>query len=177
MPSKAVLGVVVTSFLIVVLIFSLYSIPDVFARKITKGPIECYGNPNSGASSSLVTCCQNTIDSSGLEIKYCTNCELPGPTNCGPRYEAHGGGVNPTVGPTPAGNALPPPGNNTGTPGKTSIFNPVRNVTNAFPPSNNSGTPPLGGIIKVPVNHTNALPPGNNTGNPIAMMSLSLIHI
>gem|GEM_PF-3970585 len=59
-------------------------------------------------------------------------------------------GGNQTSVPTPAGNALPPSGNNTGTPGKTSVFNPVRNVTNALPSGNGTGTIPPGSIIKVP---------------------------
>jgi len=139
MSNKAVFAMVVTSFLIAVLTFNLYSIPDVFARKVTKGPIECYGNPNSGAHSSDLSCCQNTVDSSGLEIKYCTDC-VNGPTgitNCGPRYTVRVGPVN-----------------------TTGVLDPLG--PNAPTTNNNSGTQP-GSIIKV---HPGTFGPAGNTSNP-----------
>jgi hypothetical protein len=176
MPSKSVVLVIV-SFLLVTLIYSSVTKFNVFALKKYVGEIACF--PKGAlylSEATQVTCCQNTYYQDGLVIRYCTDCDnTQPPSNCGPRYEANRGGVNPPGLPTPAGgatNALPPSGNNSGTPG-TSIFNPVRNATNAVPSSNGTSTPPPGSIIKVPVNHTNALPTSNNTGTTPPSLKLS----
>jgi hypothetical protein len=59
-------------------------------------------------------CCQTETDpETGVEIRWCTVCDKYTHSNCSPRFQYREGGDNPTVGPTPAGNALPPPGNNT----------------------------------------------------------------
>ncbi|SRR6266487_2899847 len=110
MPSKAVV-LVVASFLLVVLIFSLYSIPAVFAR-IDRGPISCAER----MQSYMLLCCQTETDSTtGISINWCTWCDnTDPPSNCGPRFSLHSGLVNGTAAPTPAGNVLPP-SNGTGT--------------------------------------------------------------
>jgi hypothetical protein len=144
MPSIAALKVVVTSFFLVVLIFSLYSIPDAFAR-ISKGPIQCSSRTLEGPYQH-VTCCQTQTDSSnGLEITYCTDCVSGGFTelhNCGPRYTVHGSEVNPTGVVAPLGPNAPITNNNTGKPPPGSIikvspgmFGPAGNTTN---PTNNT---------------------------------------
>jgi hypothetical protein len=115
MPNRknAVVLVVIT-ILAVALIFSLYSIPAVFAR-ISKGPISCTPtNATRGGEGSTIKqirCCQTETDSTtGVSITYCTYCDdTDPPSNCGPRYVSHGGD-NPTVGPTQSGNGLPSTG-------------------------------------------------------------------
>ncbi len=85
--------------------------------------------------------------------------------------------ANSTGLPTPAGNALPPPGIDTGPTIKVppGMLNALPNATNALPPSNSTSTLPPGSIIKVPPgtigSATNPPPTNNNTGNPIAMKS------
>ena len=177
MPIKPVV-LVVASFLIAALIFSLYSIPAVFAR-ISRGPIGC--TPHGiGAPGPQVLCCQTETDSTtGITINWCTLCDdTEPPSNCGPRFQAHGGG-SPTVGPTQTGNGLPSTGakNNgqTGTPGHLGTPLPSGNNTGRLPVNNNTATVPPGSIIKVPPgtigSATNPPPPNNNTGNPTAMKS------
>jgi hypothetical protein len=123
-----------------------------------------------------VECCQSFRDGK-IETLWCTQCDntVP-PSNCGPRYEANRGVANPTGVPTPAGNALPPPGSDTGPTIKVPPgVNALPNATNALPPGNSTGTLPPGSIIKVPPgtigSATNPPPTNNNTGNPIAMKS------
>jgi len=147
-----------------------------------------------------VECCQSFRDGK-IETQWCTQCDntVP-PSNCGPRYQANRGVANPTGVSTPAGNALPPPGSDTGPTIKVPPgVNALPNATNALPPGNSTGTLPpgsiikvppgtvgsatnpsnttgtasLGNIIKVPVNHTNVLPTGNNTGTAPPALKLS----
>lgn len=172
MLSKAVV-LVVASFLLVVLVFSLVSIP-VFARR-SNGPITCHvpDIPYAPPLPPQIECCQTVTDSEGIAITYCTLCDdTEPPSNCSPRYTVHQGTTTtgvptpPTSGTLPVNNTgvtngqpglpgrlgtvLPPSGNNTGSPGKTSIFNPIGNATNALPGNNNTMTLPPGSIIKVP---------------------------
>jgi hypothetical protein len=141
MLSQAVLVLTVTSFVIVTLIFSLYSAPDVFAR-IKYGNIICLGGVGEpGATIGKVGCCQTQTDTkSGLEIKYCTICDdTQPPSNCGPRYEARASSQG----------SLSPGGNTT------------------IPPS--TGKLPPGNIIKASPGTLNTLTPtGNNTNSSIA---------
>jgi hypothetical protein len=141
MLSQAVLVLMLTSFVIVTLIFSLYSVPDVFAR-IKYGNIICYGGVGpAGATVGEVGCCQTQTDTkNGLEIKYCTICaDTQPPSHCGPRYEASQGSQGP--------------------------LSPVGNTTIA--PS--TGKLPPGSIIKASPGTLNTLTPtGNNTNSSIA---------
>jgi hypothetical protein len=172
MPSKAVVFVVV-SLLAVAIIFSSYS-QSALAKAIAISGITCQTNLG---LSLKVECCQSFRDGK-IETLWCTQCDntVP-PSNCGPRYEANRGVANPTGVPTPAGNALPPPGSDTGPTIKVppGVVNALPNATNALPPSNSTGTLPPGSIIKVPPgtigSATNPPPTNNNTGNPIAMAS------
>ncbi|HET7147551.1 MAG TPA: hypothetical protein VFI73_03545 [Candidatus Nitrosopolaris sp.] len=178
MPTNTVvLGV--ACFLSVVVILSLYSIPAVSAR-ISRGPISC--TPHGvGAPGPQVLCCQTETDSAtGISINWCTLCDdTEPPSNCGPRFQAHGGG-NPTVGPTQPGTGFPNtgaiPNGQTGQPGHLGTALPSSgNNTGTLPVNNNTGTLPPGSIIKVPPgtigSATNPPPTNNNTGNPIAMKS------
>ena len=172
MPSKAVVFVVV-SLLAVALIFSSYS-QSALAKAIAISGITCQTNLG---LSLKVECCQSFRDGK-IETLWCTQCDntVP-PSNCGPRYEANRGVANPTGVPTPAGNALPPPGSDTGPTIKVppGVVNALPNATNALPPGNSPGTLPPGSIFKVPPgtigSATNPPPTNNNTGNPIAMTS------
>ena len=191
MSSKA-LVLAVASFLVVILIYGPIVTFEVFAKPPKLGPITCH--TGQGLPPGQTECCQPTLSSvtGRVLLVFCTTCDdTSPPSNCSPRYVTTGG--------TARTNALPPSGNNTGpitngqtglpsslgnalstgnstgTPGKTSIFNPVRNVTAALPINNNTGTLPPGSIFKVPPgtigSATNPPPTNNNTGNPIAMKS------
>ena len=109
MPSKAVVLVII-AFIVVVLICSSYSQPAL-AKAIAISGITCQTNLG---LSLKVECCQSFRDGK-IETLWCTQCDntVP-PSNCGPRYQANRGVANPTGVPTPAGNALPPPGSDTG---------------------------------------------------------------
>ncbi len=189
MPSKAVV-LAVTSFLVVILIYGPTVTFEIFAKPPKLGPITCH--TGQGLPPGQTECCQPTLSSvtGRVLLVFCTTCDDTNPpSNCSPRYLTTGGAARtnalPPSGnntgpitngqtglPTAAGSVLPPSGNNTG---KTSIFNPVRNVTSALPVNNNTGTLPPGSIIKVPPgtigSATNPPPTNNNTGNPIAMTS------
>jgi hypothetical protein len=171
MPSKAVVLVII-AFIAVVLICSSYS-QSALAKAIAISGITCQTNLG---LSLKVECCQSFRDGK-IETLWCTQCDntVP-PSNCGPRYQANRGVANPTGVPTPAGNALPPPGSDTGPTIKVPPgVNALPNATNALPPGNSTGTPPPGSIIKVSPgtigSATNPPPTNNNTGNPIAMTS------
>jgi hypothetical protein len=214
--------VVIVLLLLIVLIYGQTATFYAFAKPPKKGPITCRPIFNMAGTAPYTECCQTTYPSTpgALPKTYCTKCDntVP-PSNCGPAYEvrtANGGPLNPpstgtllppsgnhtgtvTNGPPRLGTVLPPSGNNTSSPGKASIFNPIRNTTNALSgnnntgtlppesiikvppgtigsatnPSNNTGTASLGNIIKVPVNHTNALPTGNNSSTPPPALKLS----
>jgi hypothetical protein len=171
MPSKAVVLVII-AFIVVVLICSSYSQPAL-AKAIAISGITCQTNLG---LSLKVECCQSFRDGK-IETLWCTQCDntVP-PSNCGPRYQANRGVANPTGVPTPAGNALPPPGSDTGPTIKVPPgVNALPNATNALPPGNSTGTLPPGSIFKVPPgtigSATNLPPTNNNTGNPIAMKS------
>src|SRR6266487_4679631 len=119
MPSKAVVFVL-ASFLLLVLVCSIYSKPVVLAKPVSKGPITCEtvyhpgGSPSAPSTSLTVECCQTSVDQEGIEITTCTTCDNTNPpSNCSPPYTVRGV-VNPTGQPNPAGNALPP-SNNIGT--------------------------------------------------------------
>ena len=189
MPSKAVV-LAVTSFLVVILIYGPTVTFEIFAKPPKLGPITCH--TGQGLPPGQTECCQPTLSSvtGRVLLVFCTTCDDTNPpSNCSPRYLTTGGAARtnalPPSGnntgpitngqtglPTAAGSVLPPSGNNTG---KTSIFNPVRNVTSALPVNNNTGTLPPGSIIKVPPgtigSATNPPPTNNNTGNPIAITS------
>jgi hypothetical protein len=191
MSSKA-LVLAVASFLVVILIYGPIVTFEVFAKPPKLGPITCH--TGQGLPPGQTECCQPTLSSvtGRVLLVFCTTCDDTNPpSNCSPRYLTSGGAaqtnVLPPSGnntgpitngqtglPSSLGNALPT-GNNTGTPGKTSIFNSIRNVTAALPINNNTGTLPFGSIIKVPPgtigSATNPPPTNNNTGNPIAMTS------
>lgn len=181
MASKAVV-LVVASFLLVVLILSLYSIPK--ASALLNKATSC--SPISGIH--LIQCCQTISDTGGAVVKVtCTICnDTEPPSNCGPPFtpqEGQTGPINPpTSGTLPVNNTgvtngqtgppnrlgilLPPSGNNTGSPGKTSIFNPP-NTTNALPGNNSAATLPPGSIIKVPPGTIGSgTNPSNSTGTP-----------
>lgn len=171
MPSKAMVLVII-AFIVVVLICSSYS-QSALAKAIAISGITCQTNLG---LSLKVECCQSFRDGK-IETLWCTQCDntVP-PSNCGPRYQANRGVANPTGVPTPAGNALPPPGSDTGPTIKVPPgVNALPNATNALPPGNSTGTLPPGSIFKVPPgtigSATNPPPTNNNTGNPIAMKS------
>ncbi|HET7149138.1 MAG TPA: hypothetical protein VFI73_11635, partial [Candidatus Nitrosopolaris sp.] len=157
MPTNTVV-VGVACFLTVVVILSLYSIPSVSAKS-SKGPIACSpsGLTRGGEGSTIkqVRCCQTSTDSEGITVTYCTYCDdTDPPSNCGPRFIAHGGG-NTTVGPTQTGNGLPNtgaiPNGQTGQPDHLGTALPSSgNNTGTLPVNNNTGTLPPGSIIKVP---------------------------
>ena len=183
---------VVVSLLGIALIYSSVAQFDAFAKPPKLGPITCH--TGQGLPPGQTECCQPTLSSvtGRVLLVFCTTCDDTNPpSNCSPRYLTTGGAartnVLPPSGnntgpiangqtglPSSLGNALPT-GNNNGTPGKTSIFKPVGNVTAALPINNNTGTLPPGSIIKVPPgtigSATNPPPTNNNTGNPIAMTS------
>jgi hypothetical protein len=159
---------VVISFLLFILIYSSVIQVDMFAKpKITMTCTK--GTPSlsarlAGAVFSEV-CCQSVP---GAEV-YCVNCDYDANGNsvgdC-TRYYPKTVQTGP-IGPQPpsTGTALPPSGNHTGTvttrpshlgtvlppsnststPGKTIIFNPIRNATNAAPGNTSNGTLPPGG--------------------------------
>jgi len=141
MLNQAVLVLIVTSFVIVTLIFSLYSVPDVFAR-IKYGNIICIaGVGPKGATVGEVGCCQTQTDTTnGLEIKYCTICaDTQPPSQCGPRFSVRGSSQG----------SLSPVGNTT-----------IAPSTGKFPP---------GSIIKASPGTLNTLTStGNNTNSSIA---------
>ena len=135
MLNQAALAIAGTSFLIVALIFSLYSIPGVFAR-INYGPIEC-SNARSGSVYDF-TCCQTQTDTkNGLEIRYCTDCTGGTPIhNCGPRYSVRGSSQGPLspVGNTtiaPSTGKLPPGSIIKASPGTLNTLTPTGNNTNS----------------------------------------------
>jgi hypothetical protein len=132
MLNQAVLAVAGTSFLIVALIFSLYSIPAVFAR-INYGPIEC-SNARS-AHYFEFTCCQTQTDTkSGLEIRYCTDCTNTAPiSNCGPRYSVR---ANSQGSLSPGGNTTTAPSTGKLPPG--SIIKAPPTITNTLTPTGNN---------------------------------------
>ena len=72
------------SFLLVTLICGFASMHIVFAD-VKKGPIGCTPNKNPGnvAKPGLITCCQTTTDSEGIETTKCTVCDdTQPPSNC-----------------------------------------------------------------------------------------------
>jgi hypothetical protein len=187
MLSKAVV-LVVACFLLVILILSLYSIPK--ASALLNKATSCTPVKGNFVEKQIL-CCQTISDTGGAVVKVtCTLCDdTEPPSNCGPpfnpavyRQGGQTGAINPpstgtllppsgnhtgtvTNGPPRLGTVLPPSGNNTGTPGKTSIFNPIRNTTNALSGNNNTGTLPPGSIIKVPPGTVgSATNPSNTTG-------------
>jgi hypothetical protein len=177
---RIVLVFVVVSFLAVILIYSSVAQFDAFAKPPKLGPITCH--TGQGVPPGQTECCQPTLSSvtGRVLLVFCTTCDDTNPpSNCSPRYLTSGGAartnVLPPSGnntglitngqtglPSSLGNALPT-GNSTSTPGKTSIFNPVRNATNAQPISNNTGTvhPPPALLAKQPSGHHHK---GNNQG-------------
>jgi hypothetical protein len=117
--SKKTVVLVVIPFLLVMLICSLVSKPVVFAD-VKKGPIGCTPNKNPGnvAKPGLITCCQTTTDSEGIETTKCTVCDdTQPPSNCtkpftpreGSGPPSNAGTVQPPSTPPPPSNAIPPP--------------------------------------------------------------------
>jgi hypothetical protein len=172
-PSKAVVFVVVLS-LLVILIYGSVAKSEVFAKPPKLGPITCH--TGQGLPPGQTECCQPTLSSvtGRVLLVFCTTCDDTNPpSNCSPRYLTTAGAARtnalPPSGnntgpitngqtglPTPAGSVLPPSGDKTG---KTSIFNPVRNVTSVLPGNNNTGN----SIAMT----TSDNPPGCSTKNPI----------
>jgi hypothetical protein len=176
MLSKAVV-LVVASFLLVVLILSLYSIPK--ASALLNKATSCTPVKGNFVEKQIL-CCQTISDTGGAVVKVtCTLCDdTEPPSNCGPpfnpavyRQGGQTGAINPptsgtllppsgnhtgtvTNGPPRLGTVLPPSGNNTSSPGKTSIFNPIRNTTNALPAT---ATTSLAGNTTNPTNNTSTL--------------------
>jgi hypothetical protein len=149
MPSKAVVFVL-ASFVLAVLIFSLYCIPDVFAR-INKGAIVCQPFSSNKTINDVLCCQKQTDSSSGLEITYCTICaDTVPPSNCGPRFTVREGSVNTTGVIAPLGPNAPPTGNNAGTlPPPVSVIKAppgaIGNATNPITASKSGVYSPTGG--------------------------------
>jgi len=84
-----------------------------------------------------------------------------------------GGMTNGQKGPTTRLTIPPPPG--ICPPGKTTIFHPIRNTTNALPGNSGTSTPPPGSIIKVPPGTTSAFP-GNNSNGTLPTLTTTKEH-
>ena len=176
MPSNTLI-LVVALFLLAILIYSSVAQFDVSARKPKQ--INNFCNPSTPTIKGAVkaeTCCQaiNGVYTFCIKCQYDANGnDVGGCINFYPSRLA----ANSTGLPTPAGNALAPPGSDTGPTIKVppGVVNALPNATNALPTGDSTGTLPPGSIIKVPPgmigSATNPPPTNNNTGNPIAMTS------
>jgi hypothetical protein len=154
--SKEAVIVVVISFLAVILICSLVSMPIVFAA-VKKGPISCNPVGKGGGApggAGLILCCQTTTDSEGIETTKCTTCDdTQPPSNCGTPF-------NPDF-PPPASDrgtaqppSTPPPSN------ETHVNNLPGNIGTAQSPS----TPPPS---------LNAIPPPSAFPSPTKQQTLT----
>jgi hypothetical protein len=175
--SSNIFILVLALFLLAILIYSSVAQFDVSARKPKQ--INNFCNPSTPTITGAVkaeTCCQaiNGVYTFCIKCQYDANDNTVG--SCISFYPSHLA-ANSTGLPTPAGNALPPPGSDTGPTIKVppGVVNALSNATNALPPGNSTGTLPPGSIIKVPPgtigSATNPPPTNNNTGNHIAMTS------
>jgi len=168
--------VILVSILAVALIIG--SATEVLAKPRQAGPVTCrFGGPGK------VMCCQDRPGSgynANQTVTWCTICDNTSPpSNCSDRYCVSGCAFASTRMSLPPTNALPPSGNNSGTPPPGSIIKVPPGTVNSFPTSNSSGTPPSLTIY----NGRNPASPNifslagkannssNSTGNPIAMTS------
>lgn len=107
LSSKEAAIFVVISFLLVVLVFSLYFMPHMQETKAAQSCVSVGKGSQSGLE--YARCCDTQTDEEGIGITWCTICQMD-PSgdvhDCGPRYQLGEGPVNPTVPPT---NEQPPP--------------------------------------------------------------------